>query len=518
MPVAINEAALQRISAAELAFLTAEREWHTQARPKQILPVDAWRDVRGQECSRGVALSGRGFGKTLMGASWVRRECGLYPGIIVHAIAATYSDLRGVMFEGPSGLRAVIPEAMVQSLTYSPYPEMRLKNGSIIRGFSSETPDRLRGPQCSRVWGDELASWYKPEENISNIDMSTRIRYKLPDGSVLQPKRFYTTTPRPLQWLAEMIERDTLVIRGSTYENRENLAEDFFKQLEQYEGTAIGRQEIHGEILDISEAAIIKRSWLKLWTEPDLPWLEFIMVSMDTAFTEKTFNKDTFEADPTACSVWGVFKWNKRWNLLLLECWEDYLGFPELVDKAKKEMKAIYGQRTQTLFKPMVGKDYVQTQVKRPDLLIIEDKGSGISLRQTLSNEGIDSYPYNPGKADKLARLHSVSHLPHAGRIWLLESTKKKGEPRNWTEPLLSQLCTFSGPGTTKHDDFVDSCTQAWRVFADRYVSGGVGQVIPDPDAQQLPEFPDYNKPIEYVPGEDDGPRNDYGQQRAIYD
>lgn len=525
----VDAALLQRVARPDLAFLNAERLWHEQARPEQRLPIGTWHaGTRSAKhgwvpngtatVSRALAMSGRGWGKTAVGAAWVRRECGLYPGIIVHAIAASYSDLRGVMFEGRSGLRASIPDAMIESLTYSPYPEMRLKNGSIIRGFSAETPDRLRGPQCHRVWGDELASWYRAEENLSNIVMSTRLTLKLPDGSLLQPKTLYTTTPRPLQFLHEMIKKDTYVVQGTTYENRANLAEDFFKELEQYEGTAIGRQEIHGEILDISEAAIIKRSWLKLWSG-DLPWFEFIMVSMDTAYTEKTFNKETFEADPTAWSVWGVFKWNKRWNLLLLDCDDDYLGFPELVKEAKTQMRKVYGNRRETLFQPMIGHAYHQEQIKRPDLLIIEDKGSGISLRQMLSNEGIDSYPYNPGKADKLARLHAVSHLPHAGRIWLLESDKRKGEPRNWAEPLLSQLCVYSGPGTTKHDDYVDTTTQAWRVFADRFVTGGVNEVLPDPnDKQEPPRIPDYTKPIDYVAGEDDGPRYNPAQEHAPYD
>jgi hypothetical protein len=396
---------------------------------------------------------------TKLGASWIRRQTGMYPGVIAHVIAPTYSDLRGVVFEGPSGLRAEIPAVCIKTLTYSPYPEMILWNGSIIRGFSSESPDRLRGPQATFVWGDELAAWYRPEECLSNIDFSTRIAYRKPSGEIVQPQKLYTTTPRPLAWLAKMIKGGALLIRGSTYDNRANLAEAFFKELVQYEGTELGRQELHGELIDISEAAIIRKSWLKKWPAADaLPWLEYVMVSLDTAFTEKTFDRKTFEADPTACTVWGVFKHNRRWNLMLLECWEDWLGFPDLVAKARREMKAIYGRRTIPMFKPMVGQSFHQEQVKRPDLLIIEEKGSGISLRQQLSNEGVDSYPYNPGNADKTARLHAVSHLAHAGRIWLPESIKNPGEFRDWCAPLLDQLCVYSGPGTTPHDDWVDSC------------------------------------------------------------
>src|SRR5258706_8872 len=86
--------------------------------------------------------------------------------------------------------------------------------------------------------------------------------------------------------------------------------DDLLGRHRQYEGTTIGRQELHGELLDISESAIIKKSWLKIWpaknpdgTKNTLPWLEYVMVSMDTAFTEKTYDRKTFSSDPTACTV-----------------------------------------------------------------------------------------------------------------------------------------------------------------------------------------------------------------------
>ena len=489
---------LQRANPADIAFVDHQRNWHEAARPDQILPLSDWLTT--------LAMAGRGWGKTRVGAEWVFRQGGLYPGVIVHVIAPTYSDLRGVVFEGPSGLTSVIPRACIRSLTYSPYPEMVLWNGTIIRGFSSETPDRLRGPQATFVWGDELAAWYKAEECLSNIDFSTRIAYRTGDGRVIQPQKLYTTTPRPLQFLVEMIEKRrpdgtpaTTTIRGSTLDNRANLAENFFTDLMQYEGTQIGRQEIYGELLDIAESAIIKRSWLRIWPhDQPLPWLEYVMVSFDTAFTEKTYDKKTYSSDPTACTVWGVFQHERKWNIILLNCWEDWLGFPDLVKKAQREMKVVYGHRSPTYFQPMVGKGFHQEQVKRPDLLIIEDKGSGISLRQQLANEGVDSYPYNPGRADKLSRLHAVSHFALHGRIWLPESENARQRPKSWIEPLLKQLCTYSGPGTTPHDDWIDSCTQAWRVFGDRFVANGVSRLIDDSDPNARFVLPTNNPEFEY--------------------
>jgi predicted phage terminase large subunit-like protein len=105
---------------------------------------------------------------------------------------------------------------------------------------------------------------------------------------------------------------------------------------------------------------------------------------------------------------------------------------------------------------------------RKPDVLLIEDKGSGISLRQTLGREGIIAAPYNPGRAGKLDRLHAVSPLFAAGRVWITESNKVPGQFVSWAEPMIEQLCTFSGNGSIPHDDMMDAAVQGLRYLADR--------------------------------------------------
>ena len=129
-------------------------------------------------------------------------------------------------------------------------------------------------------------------------------------------------------------------------------------------------------------------------------------------------------------------------------------------------------------------------------------QSSGISLRQTLDNEGISSYPYNPGKSDKLSRLHAVSHVAASGRIWIPESVKNPGEPRDWVLPFLDEVCVYSGPGTTPHDDQVDSFSQAMRYFADRWLSAGVAETVKDGSVEYLPP-----------PLPEDMPKDFYDQQ-----
>jgi predicted phage terminase large subunit-like protein len=192
-------------------------------------------------------------------------------------------------------------------------------------------------------------------------------------------------------------------------------------------------------------------------------------MSLDTAFTEATTDKRSGDADPTACTVWGVFQHEKRANVMLLDCWDEQLGLPDLLRRVRKEMNVSYGDDDDTaLVKPLFGSSKPLTSGRKPDILLIEDKGSGISLRQMLEREGIEAYAYNPGRADKLTRLHIVSPIFARRMVWLPESNKYPGRPRNWVDPMLSQLCAYTGPGSVKHDDYCDSTSQAFRLMMDR--------------------------------------------------
>jgi predicted phage terminase large subunit-like protein len=370
--------------------------------------------------------------------------------------------------------------------------EITLTNGSSIKGFSAEEPSRLRGPQFHRVWCDELAAWQYVDETWDMMRFGLRL------GD--QPQVVVTTTPRPIDLVRKLVKDSEKkdgkvhVTRGSTYDNAANLAKSFLEEITQYEGTQLGRQEIHAEVIDPEETGIIKRSWLKLWSkDKPLPGLEYIVMSLDTAFTEKTTDRKNHDPDPTACSVWGVFRHDKKPAFILLDCWQDHLGLPGLIERVKKEYTVRYGDDDmKPMIKPLVGPKQSYLTGRSPDLLIIEDKGSGISLRQMLAREDILSYPYNPGRADKLSRLHAVSHLFAHGFVWVVESDKRPGNPRSWADPLITQLCSFTGEGSIKHDDFVDSTTQALRLLADRNV---LSVTKPVPERREVSNKPQLVNP-----------------------
>jgi hypothetical protein len=60
--------------------------------------------------------------------------------------------------------------------------------------------------------------------------------------------------------------------------------------------------------------------------------------------------------------------------------------------------------------------------------------------------------------------------MPHDGIIWIPESVQNPGRFTTWAEPLLEQVCSFSGEGTVLHDDLLDTATQAWRVMEDQWL------------------------------------------------
>ena len=430
--------------------------WLSQAHAHQIEPEGNWRTW--------LLLAGRGAGKTKCAAEWAWWEGWRDPGSRTLVTAPTLGDIRDTCFEGESGLLNCIPYQLIKDHNRS-LSEIVLVNGSLIKGIPASEPERFRGGQWHRVWADELAAWTYDEDAWQMIMFALRLGKN--------PRMVATTTPKPKQLIRQLVARagkDVTITRATSMSNMANLAPTFRDQIMAMEGTVIFRQEALGELIDPEEQGIVRRSHFRLWPhDKPLPQFDLVIMSLDTAFTEATVDKRSGDPDPTACTVWGVFHHEKRNNVMLLDCWDAHLGMPDLLRRVKREMRISYGDDGDTaLIKPMFGSSKPMTSGRKPDILLIEDKGSGISLRQMLEREGLEAYAYNPGRADKLTRLHIVSPIFARRMIWLPESAKHPGQPRNWIDPLLHQLCSYTGPNSIKHDDYVDSTTQALRLMMDK--------------------------------------------------
>ena len=422
-------------------------DWEFNARPKQL---EGFLDT---DWNYWLILAGRGFGKTRTGAEWVRDMVQNHGYRRIGIIAPTGADLRDVIVEGESGLIAVSDPNFKP--VYEPTKRrITWPNGAIATLFSAEEPERLRGPQHDAIWMDEIAGWANGNaETIQRTwDMAM---FGLRLGK--HPKVCITTTPKPIPLVQMFVKwrndptKKMKITSGSTYENKNNLAAVFFDQIKQYEGTALGRQEIHAEVLNLEEGGIIKRSWFRLWkAKKPLPHFVYIVQSYDTAFTEKTNN------DPTACTTWGVFEDHDGvFAAMNLDAWSDYLKYPDLRERVTKEFGASYGGTQDDPYNPG----------QRADIVLIEEKGSGITLIQDLNRTNVPVRAYNPGKMDKVQRLHAVSHLVANGRIYLLESELNPGEPVSWLNDFLDEICIFP---LSLHDDYVDTFSQMLALLRDQ--------------------------------------------------
>ena len=408
-------------------------KWRRQAHDHQIEPPGDWWSIW-------LLLAGRGAGKTRAAAETLGEWAIEMPNSRWLVSAPTSGDIRGTCFEGDSGLLSVIPEGLVADYNKSLH-EIKLINGAFIKGIPASEPERFRGGQWHGAWLDELAAWDYLQDSWDMIMFAVRL------GS--HTKIIASTTPKPKPLIMELLGRegdDVVVTKASTYVNVKNLAPSFQKQILQYEGTNLGRQEIHAEIIDPEEGGIVKRDWFRLW--PDgrpFPKLEFILQSYDCATSDKTHN------DPTGCITMGVFKpMDGGMSVMILDCWQEHLQYPDLRPKVILEYETVYGE----------GKDR-----KLVDTILVEDKSAGISLIQDLQRAHLPVHAYNPGRADKIQRLSIVANIIKAGRVWVPESGNRKGFVRDWAEGMVSQICSF--PEGTVHDEFVDCISQGLRYLRD---------------------------------------------------
>jgi phage terminase large subunit-like protein len=205
-------------------------------------------------------------------------------------VAPTSADVIDTCFEGESGIISVLERYGIfdENAWNKSRSSYMLPNGSRIKGFSAEKPDRLRGPQHHGAWCDELAAWASPE-SFDQLQFGLRL------GN--NPQVIVTTTPRPTKIVKEILkDPETTITRGSTYENKDNLATSTLVTLQaKYENTRLGRQELFGEILDDNPGALWTRAGIEAArVVPDaVPPLIRIVVGVDPAVTNTETSDST---------------------------------------------------------------------------------------------------------------------------------------------------------------------------------------------------------------------------------
>jgi phage terminase large subunit-like protein len=256
--------------AARVANLSEEQarsilfDWTFWAREEQLLPEGDWQTW--------LVLAGRGFGKTRVGAETVRIWAKQFR--YVNIIAPTADDVRDIAVEGESGILAICPRS--ERPAYRP-SKSRLEwpNGARSLLFTADEPERLRGKQHEKLWADEVCSW-RYAESWDQAMFGLRLGRN--------PQAVVTTTPKPVPIIRALIaDPNTVTTRGSTYDNRQNLAEKFFAQvITKYEGTRLGRQELNAELLDDNPRALWKRADIERGRVREAPpTLQRVAVGLD---------------------------------------------------------------------------------------------------------------------------------------------------------------------------------------------------------------------------------------------
>ncbi len=363
-----------------------EYDWPFWARPNQLPPEGDWRTW--------LLLAGRGFGKTRTGAEWVRSITSTRGRIAL--VAPTAADVRDVIVEGESGILAISPRW--NRPVYEPSKRrLTWPNGAMATCYSADEPERLRGPQHDAAWCDELAAWRYPEA----WDM---LMFGLRLGE--DPRCCVTTTPKPIKLIRDLLrDASTAVVRGSTYDNRANLADAFMAQIvRKYEGTRLGRQELNAEMLDDVPGALWKRE------DIDAPRISVapasmrrIVVAIDPATTSGE------DSDETGIIVAGLGIDGYGHVLADLTCRETPQRWAEIAVKAYADFEA--------------------------DRIVAEDNQGGEMVEHTIRTVASRvSYARVHAKRGKVLRAEPVSALYEQHRVRHVGSLPQ----------LEDQMCGFT--------------------------------------------------------------------------
>jgi len=222
--------------------------WAIWEHEKQKEPDRPWRVW--------LVLAGRGFGKTRMGAEWVRRMAAADPLARIALVGATMAEARAVMVEGASGILAVCPPD--ERPVWEPsLARLRFPGGARAHLYSAAEPESLRGSQHHFAWCDEIAKWPFGPAAWDNLMLGLRC------GPL--PRAVATTTPRPVALVRRLFAQEGVARTGGrTSDNAAHLAGAFLADVARdYGGTRLGRQELDGELIEDAERSLWPRDLIE---------------------------------------------------------------------------------------------------------------------------------------------------------------------------------------------------------------------------------------------------------------
>ena len=135
------------------------------------------------------------------------------------------------------------------------------------------------------MWIEEPGSWRYPAAFWEGAELCLRI------GAA---QGIICGTPKPIPLIRDLVlgrkgtdgkrtpREDVVITRGSTFENSANLSRGFLDALRsQYEGTNLGRQELHAEILEDIDGALWTYELIEQNRVTEHPVLPVLAVAVD---------------------------------------------------------------------------------------------------------------------------------------------------------------------------------------------------------------------------------------------
>lgn len=238
--------------------------WTKQARPEQLPPDGPWRTIYWR--------GGRGSGKTRSSSEAFAELIRQYPAVEDEpnewgVVAPTFGDARDICIEGPSGLIAALGGRCAGGKLVRKGPliatwnrsmgQLYLRDGTVIYADGADDGAlRVQGKNMRAVWADEIGLW-KSWKTAWDESIKYAVR-------IAPAKRIVSGTPKRDRDAIVLVRRlllDPKVInrRLRTEDNAANLEPEAFEEFMEAKGTALGAQELDGDVLEEAEGALWTR-------------------------------------------------------------------------------------------------------------------------------------------------------------------------------------------------------------------------------------------------------------------
>jgi predicted phage terminase large subunit-like protein len=335
---------------------------------------------------------------------------------------------------------------------------------STINWFLEAVPTRLNSPEKSAII---VIMQRLHEEDVSGVIHNMDLGYT----SVILPMEYDTgrRCETNVMWQPLWSDGPEPFSDPREVDGELLFPERFSREVVERDKVPMGSYAVAGQFQQLPVprgGGILKYDYWQEWDEQTalanncepgkFPDFEFVLASVDTAYTEKQEN------DPSALTVWGLWTdKQRRKRVMLMYGWAKHLvlhgpAVPRLPNEDKDDYR-IRSQKSWGLI------EWIADSCKRyrVDKLLIESKASGISVAQEIrrlyARDNWSVQLMNPGSQDKVTRAHQVQPMFEGGMIYAPVPVDGRSVFK-WAEDVKNECATFP---KGRHDDRVDSVTMA---------------------------------------------------------